>query len=476
MLQRLMHACSGCCVPNLDLHNRVLKGLLDMGPPPLYKRTASASPDGERPFKRQATSSPEEGELDDDASTPPPSVTRSPGPTKTTKPATKVPFPFKKKAALPDQPYDSPAPQNGVSKPRVSHVVYERSVEDDRRYREDDRRHNQIRHPHEDYRQGQSRADHWDAQASRRAPVESVIWDHDEPYLPPPERERPERRGRPQRSVTPPHRNDRRYPSRSPSSPRSHSPESPSSTRGKHRLPPPRSPKRYEPAAETDFNNWKRREYPRDRRRNNSGSRSRHAGRDFDRYHTSEDDRYYRPSRESQEQFREWRRDNERYAPARHDGLELPPDEITYRLMSPRAGRPMTPGSDKPYIPPEEPLGSPPRDIEEPLLTKHTALPKKPSTPVPPALTEPAHGSSFAEKDASNKSNGQIECEQKKVLIQRQRRKPVHRTREEEEAAYGRTFAGCGKKSDYDILTKLGEGTFGYVQRYFYAHSICNRS
>ena len=43
------------------------------------------------------------------------------------------------------------------------------------------------------------------------------------------------------------------------------------------------------------------------------------------------------------------------------------------------------------------------------------------------------------------------------------KRKPVKRTREQEKEAYGRIFLGCGQKDDYDITTKLGEGTFGFV-------------
>lgn len=40
-------------------------------------------------------------------------------------------------------------------------------------------------------------------------------------------------------------------------------------------------------------------------------------------------------------------------------------------------------------------------------------------------------------------------------------RTPVRRTREDEKVAYGRVFIGCGQRDDYDIMTKLGEGTFG---------------
>jgi serine/threonine-protein kinase BUR1 len=40
---------------------------------------------------------------------------------------------------------------------------------------------------------------------------------------------------------------------------------------------------------------------------------------------------------------------------------------------------------------------------------------------------------------------------------------PPRRSQIEEENAYGRVFKGCGNQHDYQITTKLGEGTFGYV-------------
>lgn len=45
----------------------------------------------------------------------------------------------------------------------------------------------------------------------------------------------------------------------------------------------------------------------------------------------------------------------------------------------------------------------------------------------------------------------------------KKKREPVERSRKEEMEAYGRTFDGCGKQSDYNATTKVGEGTFGYV-------------
>ncbi|KDQ60137.1 hypothetical protein JAAARDRAFT_152682 [Jaapia argillacea MUCL 33604] len=56
------------------------------------------------------------------------------------------------------------------------------------------------------------------------------------------------------------------------------------------------------------------------------------------------------------------------------------------------------------------------------------------------------------------------EVEQGQVILKK-KREPIHRTRDEEKEAYGRVFVGCGKQSDYDVLTKLGEGTFGEVHK-----------
>ncbi|KZT00647.1 Pkinase-domain-containing protein [Laetiporus sulphureus 93-53] len=53
----------------------------------------------------------------------------------------------------------------------------------------------------------------------------------------------------------------------------------------------------------------------------------------------------------------------------------------------------------------------------------------------------------------------------KLAVAQKLKRKVVVRTREEEAKVYGRTFVGCGRQEDYNVLTKLGEGTFGEVHK-----------
>lgn len=44
----------------------------------------------------------------------------------------------------------------------------------------------------------------------------------------------------------------------------------------------------------------------------------------------------------------------------------------------------------------------------------------------------------------------------------------LRRAVRDESQAYGRQFRGCGRQSDYDLTTKLGEGTFGSVGLLFH--------
>jgi serine/threonine protein kinase len=51
------------------------------------------------------------------------------------------------------------------------------------------------------------------------------------------------------------------------------------------------------------------------------------------------------------------------------------------------------------------------------------------------------------------------------TTLSQDQKEPILRAREEEKAAYGRVFVGCGKREDYELTTKLGEGTFGEVHK-----------
>ena len=185
----------------------------------LPKRPASVSPDEDRPSKRQATSSPEEGELDD-ASPPPPPIARTPSPSHAPPPK-KVPFPFKKRAAAPENGVGA----NGASAGSTSRErERDRDRDRDRGYDRDDDSHRRFGLPPRPDDRRQWAPDRWEPGPDRydRSRWESQSY-------------------RPYRSPSPPRHVDRRRASsrsRSPSSPRS--PLTPSSGKEKHRLPPSR--------------------------------------------------------------------------------------------------------------------------------------------------------------------------------------------------------------------------------------------
>ena len=131
------------------------------------------------------------------------------------------------------------------------------------------------------------------------------------------------------------------------------------------------------------------------------------------------------------------------------------------RLISPRA----TPSDHS--LPERARSPPPPSGLPPPVPPASASLPPRPPTPVnlqsprPVATALPRIESELRAAAAYEQS---ITAGPSKPPVARKtKRKPVHRTRAEEEAAYGRTFAGCGQQSDYTVLTKLGEGTFGCV-------------
>jgi len=65
------------------------------------------------------------------------------------------------------------------------------------------------------------------------------------------------------------------------------------------------------------------------------------------------------------------------------------------------------------------------------------------------------------EKPQGNKPSRDAEA--LKVVRRLRKREPVRKTQKQELQAYGHKFVGCGLQSDYDVTTKLGEGTFGFV-------------
>ncbi|KAH9887224.1 kinase-like domain-containing protein [Cubamyces lactineus] len=387
----------------------------------LPKRPASTTPDRDRPAKRQATSSPEEGELED-ATPPPAPVARSPSPVKAPpKPVAKVPFPFKKKANVQENGSSS---HNGQGKDRT---------DEERRHRDDAHRQPFGLPPRPDDRYARPwGADRWEPAPDRyerpRREAESYVPESRQ-YSRDPER-------RPYRSPSPSRGADRRPPSRSPSSTLSRSPPSPSSQKEKHRLPPPRpvlpDPPTYRAAYEQD--RWK----------------------DTDS---------------------NWHR--------RHDSLRASsPEGYALRSPSPRLvelSRPLsprvTPGPGG--VPERRGTPPPPSRPPPPPPPASASLPPRPPTPVnvhsprslasriPRQESEARASASEVPRQETHKSNGEVKP------VRRPKRKPVHRTREEEQAAYGRVFVGCGQQGDYAVMTKLGEGTFGEVHKALHREKGC---
>lgn len=392
----------------------------------LAKRPAGASLDT-RPPKRALTSSPEEGELDD-ATPPPPSGQSSvPSPPRDKVPAKKVPFPFKKKAPLPDTLPDRP--------PLPSR--------DEPRHRDDDARRNYPpRAP--PMRSG----DHWAPSYNDARPPSRPAWDSYPPrydddryYRSRPEADRWEPRDYPPQGLVSPRASRR---SRSPSSPRSRSPLSPESIgREKHRLP---RPSYVEEDGHIPY------EDDRHRSRGRSHDRRGDAYRDRspvwgDSYRPNEEDGHYRSRQD-------WK-------PRRGGDYDH-----TYQPISPRTpqrlGSPRSPRDPPPFERVDEKQDVLPSDHAAVKI----ALPsKRPPTPKLDSSVSLLNGREPAKQEREAyplRTNGESTAP---PLPVRQRRKPVHRTREEEQAMYGKTFKGCGLQGDYDLLKKLGEGTFGCVIR-----------
>ncbi|KAL1943860.1 hypothetical protein VTO73DRAFT_3678 [Trametes versicolor] len=412
----------------------------------LPKRPASTTPERDRPSKRQATSSPEEGELED-ATPPPPPVAKSPSPAKVPpKPVAKVPFPFKKKAN---------APENGSSSHNGSGRDRSAARDDERRHREDDAHRQAFGLPPRpaDDRYGRSwAADRWEPAPDRygRSRREG------QSYVPESRQYSRDSERRPYRSPSPPRHAERRPPSRSPSSTRSRSPLTPTSQKEKHRLPPPRP---VLPDPPSTF----RRAYDQERWKDGDSSWSRRRDSVNGRYDDSRD------GRSDREQDRRWGDEssgrNHAHANSPTYAPQSPsPRLIETRLISPRT----TPRLDEAT----ERTNTPPPLSRLPPPSGAASLPPRPPTPInahtprtlasalPRRESEIRDAPSEAPRQDSNKDTTIV-----KPAIRRPRRKPVRRTREEDVDAYGRSFEGCGQQSDYAVLTKLGEGTFGEVHK-----------
>ncbi|KAF5351252.1 hypothetical protein D9756_008328 [Leucocoprinus leucothites] len=447
------------------------------------KRHASGSPEGTRSAKRPAPSTPEEGELDD-TSPPSPPPRQAPLqlppslPPKPTAAKTKIPFPFKKKV---DLPHSAALPALPEPRDPAVNALFDRPADDERRTREKERE--------TDSRRWSGRGgDHWEPSYSR-GPERGDRFHSSQPRWPPRDRERP-------RSPGPGHLSPR---SRSPNSPPP--PPPPHRHHDKHRLPAPRTP---EPA----FSPPQRRDLDRfvDRQRNDSwrpraddDDRRSRGGR-FD-----DGDRYYRPRDDRPRDDREWTRRDEDWQRKGDDrggdrwrdysrDAERHRYGDSYRPVSPgplsfsrpSSSTPRPPATSRPPSPdeavPPPPPSPPPPDTTPPppppdashhkdqtLPNAHATVSiaiKRPSqkerSPPHVSLSSAPHAKPPLEQQSTKSELKPPDIVKVRPVRKRQ---IMRRSAKAEMEAYGRVFAGCGQQLEYDLTTKLGEGTFGEVHK-----------
>ncbi|TFK41515.1 kinase-like domain-containing protein [Crucibulum laeve] len=142
----------------------------------------------------------------------------------------------------------------------------------------------------------------------------------------------------------------------------------------------------------------------------------------------------------------------------------------------PRAPPPHEPSS-MPRPPSSTPPPPPPPDLrlqhDQSMLPLTHARVTIMAQPPPPktrpgapmdAHSPPPMGLPSAKKEAMNGAEKPKEPEPPRVRMFH-KREPVRRSREEELKVYGREFKGCGMQADYEVMIKLGEGTFGEVHK-----------
>ncbi|KAJ6486781.1 Pkinase-domain-containing protein [Mycena sanguinolenta] len=390
--------------------------------PSSSKRPASRSPEGERRPKRALTSSPpEEGEVDDDG--PQPTASKPAVGPISLKNNVKIPFPFKKKntAAAP------PLMQN-VFEAKES-AAHDRLKEEDRRSR--------------------------DADSKRKAPRAS---------------EHSETASSSNRHHSSRNTRDRRS-SLSPSPRRSSSP----SHSVRHRLGHHQDHSRFPSPKGREPLSWPPTNYE---ERSRDG---RYEDRDRDRGHRRQDGRGGAWSRRD-DGWNDYHDRYERSPPREYRGdsyRPMSPQYVNYRPTSPRTStRPPSPRA--PLSPPRTRAHSP-QHSQPPPPTTSPPPPPPPDTrlqgrlPPPPPSLPPKPPAPIANRsprtmDPPPPSMPQppppppLEVRKEPARIIRQL-PPPRRSQMEEEKAYARIFKGCGYQNDYQVTTKLGEGTFGEVHK-----------
>lgn len=478
------------------------------------KRHASRSPEDNRLAKRTLTSdSPEEGELDDPV---PPTILPISLPPKPPPQLTKVPFPFKKKV-------ENPSVGEKLDVQETSINVFERFEEDSaRKFREEPRRYRNTRGP----TTKANTSDHWepgygrnDSLLSRIEPMPGISrYDH--------QRDRDRRRSplarySPRRSRSPDtpsslNQRDRHK------LPGSRTPDTNFSSPRQQVLDRIRDRSRERAFdRDRDYRGYRDEDSRRFSHRSSTSNDpdGRHYRPSHNDYCRAEDrdwtrrDQSYHPDRTNSNRLDDRAYDRDRYH-RRSDphgrrtlspvssvcsGPVSPPPCLQPPLPSaplpgppslsdaaplPSPCPPRLPNDIAPQPPSETPPPAPPPDlrlVESKLPPVHAQVKitmKRPDAPghhrsplsldLAPISTAQALANGAVpndkkpqnEKPHDNKPSKDSDTFRVRPL---RRREPARRTQKQEVQAYGHKFVGCGLQSDYDVTTKLGEGTFGFV-------------
>ena len=428
------------------------------------KRSATGSPEGARASKRPTPSTPEEGEL-----SPHPSLSL---PSKPTVAKTKIPFPFKKKGDPPLGAAVSVLPE--PSDPAVI-ALFDRPADDERRTRDKEREADPRRWPNRG-------GDHWEPSYARGSD-RSDRFHHSQSRWQP--RERP-------RSPVSGHVSPRLHPSGSPPPSHRH--------HDKYRPPVTRSPDPvFSPPQRRDLDRFVDRQRNDSWRPRNDDDDRRTRGGRIDgnvRHHRPRDDRP-RDNREWTRRDEDWQRREEDRGDRWRDYSR---DAERHRYMD--SYRPISPGplalsrssSPTPRLPivaqppsldeavPPSPSTLPPSNItpnnkNQTLLSVDAAVPivmkrpfqkersptQNPLTLVHQAGLPPPPLPPSLPPQEQQTTDSEFKPPEVPKFRSIRKGKLHRRTVKEEMEAYGREFIGCGVQSDYDLTTKLGEGTFGFV-------------
>jgi hypothetical protein len=134
----------------------------------------------------------------------------------------------------------------------------------------------------------------------------------------------------------------------------------------------------------------------------------------------------------------------------------LPPRPVHQLPARPNFVQPFGNGVMHPQQYPTPPI--PPRDTRQPANYNN-----RPEQPLPIPARPPSPPKVDQQQNETKKDKGPEDQRQASSAKNSAPRFAQVRGKEDEREAYGREFVGSGRISEYTIMRKLGEGTFGYV-------------